>query len=53
LERIILMKETPETTKKPYIAPTLSKYGELASLTKAASMTAKNMDGGSNSSKSN
>jgi|KBSMisStaDraftv2_1062788.scaffolds.fasta_scaffold26662_5 hypothetical protein len=47
------MKETPETTKKPYLPPTLSKYGDLASLTKSASKTATMMDGGSNSIKSN
>jgi len=39
--------------KRPYSAPRLSKYGDLARMTAAASMTATIMDGGPNNSKSN
>jgi len=47
------MNARPEpTAKKIYSSPALSKYGELATVTAAVSMTAKNMDGGPNSSKS-
>jgi len=41
------------TDKKTYSTPALSKYGDLATETAAASMSAKTMDGGPNSSKSN
>lgn len=49
----MLMKESSGTTKKPYSAPTLSRYGDLADLTKSASKNATMMDGGNNAIKSN
>ena len=49
------MSAKPEASarKRPYSAPTLSKYGDLAQMTTAASKSAKLMDGGNNAFKSN
>jgi hypothetical protein len=48
------MKAVPELpSKRPYSTPRLSKYGDLAVVTAAASMNFTVMDGGPNSSKSN
>jgi len=47
------MKTAPEPPrKKPYSPPRLTKYGDLVTMTAAASMDATNMDGGPNNLKS-
>ena len=47
------MKTVPEVpTKKLYSPPQPSNYGDLVSITATFSMTAKNMDGGANNTKS-
>jgi hypothetical protein len=46
------MKASPESAKKAYSTPTLSKYGDLAAMTSSASKAARNMDGGNNKLKS-
>ena len=52
MEWVILMKDVAENAKKLYSTPVLSKYGDLANLTAAASPKARLMDGGPNNTKS-
>jgi hypothetical protein len=39
------------STRRPYLTPTLTVFGEVASMTGTQSMTGTNMDGGPNNSK--
>jgi len=41
------------SNKQPYSKPKVTEYGDLARITKTASMTATLMDGGPNNTKSN
>ena len=47
-----MMKDAAENAKRQYTTPVLSKYGDLASLTTAASKKLTFRDGGPNSTKS-
>ena len=41
----------PEPVRRPYVTPSLTVFGAVASLTATQSMTGTNMDGGPNNSK--